>query len=216
MFLDRADDQGRKLIRQTNGVLGATIRDPDIYQVVEGVATFINPDTGKPFTGDNPRAQAQEWCDLYNEELRDTFNTLAKQRQVEIETEMAPAINLLKFMPTYEKLDPVRQQLFDAIVEDYEVYNGEKEHVGYSCDLGAVLKQVNRQVASLQKGRESAGEPAGAAQAPAAAQETPPTGPALDMPTSGSGGTAGAKAPTNLSEALEQMQNAELDKLDKK
>jgi len=205
LFMERTDEQGRKLIRQTDGKLGATINDSDIYRVDEnGVPTFYNPDTGRPFTGDNPRAQAKQWVDGYNEELRDTFNRLAEQRQAEIETEMAPVVELLRFTPTYEKLDPVRQQLFDALIEGYEVYDSDGDHIGYSVDLNRALEQVNRQVASLQASR------AAAAAAPAPSKE--PTGPAIDMPTSGGGNAGGSKEFKSLAEAMEAEQDAQLAK----
>ena len=49
-------------IRNNNGMLGATLDDPDICKRDEdGVPRFYNPETGREFTGDNPRRQAQEW-----------------------------------------------------------------------------------------------------------------------------------------------------------
>lgn len=202
MFLERADDKGRKLIRQSNGQLGATINDPDIYRVdpQTGAAAFFNPDTGKPFTGDNPRAQAKQWVEAYNDELRDTFNRMATERQREIETEMAPVIELLKFTPTYEKLDPVRQQMFDVLIEGYEVYDKAGEHIGYSIDLNRALDQVNRQVAAIK------------ASAPQM-QPKAPTGPALDMPTTSGGSPVGSKEFRSLAEAMEAQQDAQLSKL---
>jgi hypothetical protein len=201
MFADRADAEGRKLIRQTDGRLGATINDSDIYQVDPntGAPTFFNPDTGRPFTGDNPRAQAKQWVDAYNEELRDTFNRLAQDRQVALETEMAPVIELLKFTPTFEKLDPVRQKMLEALIEDYEVLDAKGDHIGYSCDLNQALAQVNKQIASI-KATQAAGTPA-----PAVA-----TGPALDMPTSGSGSTSDRPEPKSLDEAMEWAQDQQL------
>jgi hypothetical protein len=201
MFLERVDEQGHKLIRQTNGQLGATINDSDIYRVdpETGIATFCNPDTGQPFTGDNPRAQAKEWVEGYNDELRDAFNRLAGEHRVEVEQQMAPVIDLLKFTPTYEGLDPVRQKMLDALIEDYEVYDDNNNHIGYSCDLDKALAQVNKQVSAIQASRP----------APA------PTGPAVDMPTTG--GTTGIAATEfkSLSEAMEASQDAQLSKLGK-
>jgi hypothetical protein len=216
MFVDRTDEAGNKLIRQTNGRLGATINDPDIYQVdaSTGAPTFFNPDTGRPFTGDNPRAQAKAWVDAYNEELRDTFNRLAEEKQVALEGEMAPVIELLKFTPTFEKLDPVRQQMLEALIEDYEVLDAKGVHIGYSCDLNKALAQVNKQIESIQ-----------AAQAATHAANTgkeggdpppPTTGPSLDMPNTGSGITGQRPDFKNLSEAMEWQQNQELENARKK
>ena len=204
LFVNRVDEQGNKLIRQTDGRLGATINDPDIYRTDPdtGAPAFYNPDTGKPFTGDNPRAQAKQWVDGYNDELRDTFNRLAENREVELEVEMEPVINLLKFTPTFEKLDPIRQQMLEAIIGDYEVFDSAGDHIGYSCDLDKALAQVNRQIESIQKTR--------ATQVPVVA----PTGPALDMPNSS--GSSGARPEfKSLGEAMEWEQNQQLNKLKK-
>ncbi len=203
MFVERADEKGNKLIRQSNGQLGATINDPDIYRVdpQTGAAAFYNPDTGKPFTGDNPRAQAKQWVDAYNEELRDTFNRLAGQRQQEIQQEMAPVIELLKFTPKYEKLDPVRQQMFDALIEGYEVYDKAGEHIGYSVDLEQVLTTVNKQVAAVQASRQT--------------PPPQPTGPALDMPTMDSPAGSSGKPINSIADAMEALQDQQLSKLKK-
>ena len=206
LFMNRTDDQGNKLIRQTDGRLGATINDSDIYRVDPdtGAPTFYNPDTGKPFTGDNPRAQAKQWVDGYNEELRDTFNRLAEDRETALETEMQPVIDLLKFTPTFEKLDPIRQQMLEAIIGDYEVFDASGDHIGYSCDLDKALAQVNRQIASIQATRATQVAP------------VEPSGPALDMPNSGAG-TSGARPEfKSLGEAIEWDQNQQLEKLRKK
>jgi hypothetical protein len=214
MFAERADEQGNKLIRQTNGRLGATINDPDIYKVDEstGAPSFFNPDTGRPFTGDNPRAQAKQWVDAYNEELRDTFNRLAEERQGQLETEMAPVIELLKFTPTFEKLAPVQQQMLEALIEDYEVRDASGAHIGYSCDLNQALAQVNKQIASIKAAQASAP----AAVAAGVLDEKPPTGPALDMPNSGSG-TSGARPEfKTLGEAMEWEQDQQLANARKK
>ena len=198
LFMERTDDKGNKLIRQSNGQLGATINDPDIYRVGEdGTAAFYNPDTGRPFTGDNPRAQAKQWVDQYNEELRDTFNRLAEQRKVELETEMAPVIDLLRFAPKYESLDPVRQQMFDALIEGYEIYDKQGAHIGYSVDLNAALDRVNKQVAAIQASRPKAA----------------PTGPAVDMPTTGGSAAVTKTEFSSLAEAMEAQQDAALSKL---
>ena len=200
LFLDRADDQGRKLIRQTDGKLGATINDPDIYRVdpQTGAAQFYNPDTGRPFTGDNPRAQAKAWVDAYNEELRETFNNFAESHRAKLEQEAAPVVELLKFMPTYKKLDPVRQQMLDALIEDYEVYDEKGETIGYSVDLNKALAQVNKQVAAIKKN---------------SVPKAPPTGPAVDMRSSGSGNTVTDKDFKSLAAALEATQDEQLRKL---
>lgn len=185
-----------------DGKLGASINDPDIYTKDEdGVPTYINPETGRPFTGDNPRAQAKQWVDDYNAELEQAFNKIAKQRIDELKKENEPIVRTLKFAETYKKLNDVQRDMLDSLIEDYEVKDEEGNAIGYSCDLDKALAQVNRQIAKLTE-RGKALHPK---------QEKPaPTEPALDMPQST--GSSENKPPQfkSLAEAMEWSQNQQL------
>lgn len=182
-----------------DGKLGASINDPDIYTKDEdGVPTYINPETGRPFTGDNPRAQAKQWVDDYNAELEQAFNKIAKQRIDELKKENEPIVRTLKFAETYKKLNDVQRDMLDSLIEDYEVKDEEGNAIGYSCDLDKALAQVNRQIAKLTE-RGKALHPK---------QEKPaPTEPALDMPQST--GSSENKPPQfkSLAEAMSWSQD---------
>ena len=185
-----------------DGKLGASINDPDIYTKDEdGVPTYINPETGRPFTGDNPRAQAKQWVDDYNAELEQAFNKIAKQRIDELKKENEPIVRTLKFAETYKKLNDVQRDMLDSLIEDYEVKDEDGNAIGYSCDLDKALAQVNRQISKLTE-RGKALHPK---------QEKPaPTEPALDMPQST--GSSENKPPQfkSLEEAMEWSQNQQL------
>lgn len=187
-----------------DGKLGASINDPDIYTKDEdGVPTYINPETGRPFTGDNPRAQAKQWVDDYNAELEQAFNKIAKQRIDELKKENEPIVRTLKFAETYKKLNDVQRDMLDSLIEDYEVKDEEDNAIGYSCDLDKALAQVNRQIAKLTE-RGKALHPK---------QEKPaPTEPALDMPQST--GSSENKPPQfkSLAEAMSWSQDQMLKK----
>lgn len=187
-----------------DGKLGASINDPDIYTKDEdGVPTYINPETGRPFTGDNPRAQAKQWVDDYNAELEQAFNKIAKQRIDELKKENEPIVRTLKFAETYKKLNDVQRDMFDSLIEDYEVKDEDGNAIGYSCDLDKALAQVNRQIAKLTE-RGKALHPK---------QEKPaPTEPALDMPQST--GSSENKPPQfkSLAEAMSWSQDQMLKK----
>lgn len=187
-----------------DGKLGASINDPDIYTKDEdGVPTYINPETGRPFTGDNPRAQAKQWVDDYNAELEQAFNKIAKQRIDELKKEKEPIVRTLKFAETYKKLNDVQRDMLDSLIEDYEVKDEEGNAIGYSCDLDKALAQVNRQIAKLTE-RGKALHPK---------QEKPaPTEPALDMPQST--GSSENKPPQfkSLAEAMSWSQDQMLKK----
>lgn len=187
-----------------DGKLGASINDPDIYTKDEdGVPTYINPETGRPFTGDNPRAQAKQWVDDYNAELEQAFNKIAKQRIDELKKENEPIVRTLKFAETYKKLNDVQRDMLDSLIEDYEMKDEEGNAIGYSCDLDKALAQVNRQIAKLTE-RGKALHPK---------QEKPaPTEPALDMPQST--GSSENKPPQfkSLAEAMSWSQDQMLKK----
>lgn len=182
-----------------DGKLGASINDPDIYTKDEdGVPTYINPETGRPFTGDNPRAQAKQWVDDYNAELEQAFNKIAKQRIDELKKESEPIVRTLKFAETYKKLNDVQRDMLDSLIEDYEVKDEDGNAIGYSCDLDKALAQVNRQISKLTE-RGKALHPK---------QEKPaPTEPTLDMPQST--GSSENKPPQfkSLAEAMSWSQD---------
>lgn len=187
-----------------DGKLGASINDPDIYTKDEdGVPIYINPETGRPFTGDNPRAQAKQWVDDYNAELEQAFNKIAQQRIDELKKEKEPIVRTLKFAETYKKLNDVQRDMLDSLIEDYEVKDEDGNAIGYSCDLDKALAQVNRQISKLTE-RGKALHPK---------QEKPaPTEPALDMPQST--GSSENKPPQfkSLAEAMSWSQDQMLKK----
>ena len=202
-FIDRG-------IRHTNGKLGASLNDKDICKRDEdGVPRFYNPDTGREFTGDNPRRQAQEWVDDYNRELADAFNKACQNYEDKLMEAEEPRVRVLEFASTYDGLDPIRRSMFDNIVEDYEIRDGNGEIIGYSCDLDKALAVVNRQVAAIQSYSK--------AHAPAAGEQAA-SGPALDMKSSnGAMDNNGGKPQfKSLAEAMEYQQNKLLDDMRKK
>lgn len=194
----------KKGVRNRNGKLGATIDDPDICKRDEdGVPTFYNPDTGRPFTGDNPRRQAKEWVDDYNSELAQAFNQACQtyvNKVVEVEK---PRMELLQFAPQYDKLDPIRRDMLDSILEDYEVKDADGDVIGYSCDLNKALAAVNRQVAMVQKHAAKT-----SAQQPASNNEPPQKkGPALDIKATGGGDHKDKPEFKSIEEAMEWQQD---------
>lgn len=195
-------------IKHNGNQLGATINDSDIRKVDDdGTVTFYNPETGQPFTGDNPRRQAQEWVEDYNKELADTFNKVVKDRVTQLEAEAKPYIDLLKFAPVAQKLDPVRKALMEAIIEDYEIKDANGETYGYSCDLNQVLTQVNKQIAKIQSS-QSPSQPG------TASLDTPTqTSPVVDMPAGGGASEPGTPQFKSQAEALEYAQDQMLAKL---
>ncbi len=191
--------------RHTNGRLGVTINHPDVCKRDrDGVPRFYNPETGREFTGDNPRRQAQEWVDDYNRELADAFNRTCAEYSQKLMREEGGRLAIIEFAPKYKALDPVRRSMFDSIIEDYEVRDKDDRVVGYTCDLDKALAAVNRQVRVIQSRFSKAG----------AAQPAAPTGPALDQPTTTPAGGQGAKPQfKSIEEAMEWEQDQLLEKM---
>ena len=201
---DIAKEFIKRGVRNTKGVLGATIDDPDICKRDEdGVPHFYNPETGREFTGDNPRREAKQWVDDYNEELAKVFNTTCAQYEKRLKEDSAPQLALRKFAPKYSKLDEIRKGMFNNVVQDYEVKDDAGKVVGYSCDLDKALALVERQISMIQNYAKKQG-----------VQKQQPTGPAVDMKTSSGAMQSGERpAPTSLAEAMERLQDAELEKI---
>lgn len=197
-------------IKHTNGKLGATIEDPDILKYdSDKVPHFYNPDTGREFTGDNPRRQAQEWVDDYNKELAIAFNNSCEEYANKLMQQQNHQLKVLEFAPKYDQLDPVRKTMFDSVIESHEIRSSDGELLGYDCDLDKTLASVDRIVESLQaygKARQAENPSGSANDAPAA------SGPALDMKSS-SGAVNQSKEPTSLAEAMEMLQNRTLENL---
>lgn len=203
----------KNIRHDANNRLGASLNDPDIYRKDEnGVPTFYNPDTGKPFTGDNPRAQARAWVREYNEELKETFNQIAGQKAQELEAQAKPMLDLLEFAPKFERLDPIRQQMLDSLIEDYAIEDASGDVVGYSCDLDKALAQVNRQIKTLQSQAQSTPQSQPQATGGATEEKKPASSPAVDM-KAGAGSQQGKPQFKNIAEAMEWEQDQLLRKM---
>lgn len=185
-------------IRSKNGKLGATIDDSDICKRdSDGVPRFYNPDTGREFSGDNPRRQAQEWVDDYNRELAEVFNEQAHAEATKLAGEVEPQVKVLEFASTYDSLDPIRKGMFDDVIEDYEIHDENGDVIGYKCDLDAALATVNRQVERIQSW----------AKANAPKENKVQSRPAMDMPSHGAGPEDARPSFKNLAEAMEWEQD---------
>lgn len=185
-----------------DGKLGASLNDPDIAKKdADGTIRYYNPETGREFTGPNPRKDAREWCDEYNKELADQFNAACAKVEQQKMKEYEPAINVLKFAPKYDALDDMRRGLLDDILEDYEIKDKDGNLIGYSCDLDAALRAVDRQVARIKSY--------------APAEPKPATGPEVDMKKgSAKGNSDPEKKPKieSIADALGYLQDQEIEK----
>ncbi len=195
-------------VRHNEGRLGASISDPDICKRDrDGVPHFYNPETGREFTGDNPRRQAQEWVDDYNKEVSEVFNKTCAEYSKKLLEQEGGKLAVLEFAPKYKALDPVRRSMFDEVIRDYEITDADGDVVAYSCDLDKALAVVNRQVQVIQR-RWSA---------QMTKPKAEPTGPALDTPsTTGAAANGGRPEFKSIAEAMEWEQDRILEQMRQK
>ena len=127
---------------QRDGIRPITMND--LYQRDQstGRVTYINPDDrSRPFSS---RMEAQQWIDSFNSQLKQEIQTRARAVSRELSKQMAPARRLLAFAPTFDAMDDATREVFDDLVEGYEVRNQQGEVVGYSCDLNRMAERARR------------------------------------------------------------------------
>lgn len=187
-----------------DGIVGATIDDPRICKRDrDGVPHFFNPETGREFTGDNPRAQAQAFVDSYNKELEEKFNQACSQYSQRLASEEAVGLAVLEFAPKYEKMDPVKQGMFDVLVSQFEVKDDSGEVVGYDVDLDSVAARVDQLVETIQSFAPKNEEPQG--------ETVVNSTPALDMKNSVAVAQQQNREPQSVEDALLMIQNQMLE-----
>lgn len=141
---------------QRDGIRPITMND--LYQRDQstGRVTYINPDdSSRPFSS---RMEAQQWIDSFNSQLRQEIQTRARAVSRELSQQMAPARRLLAFAPTFDAMDAQTREVFDDLVEGFEVRNQQGEVVGYTCDLNRMAERARRMAEKYgRKGGGSAG-----------------------------------------------------------
>lgn len=183
---------------QRDGIRPITMND--LYQRDQstGRVTYINPDdSSRPFSS---RMEAQQWIDSFNSQLRQEIQTRARAVSRELSKQMAPARRLLAFAPTFDAMDAQTREVFDDLVEGFEVRNQQGDVVGYTCDLNRMAERARRMAEKY--GRKSGGTGGGAA------RREEQRKPAEDLRSHGSAAARRKdpnREPKDLNEAFEIM-----------
>lgn len=153
----------------------------DIYERREdGTVIFHNPDNPmQPFTS---RVEAQAWVNSMNDQIKEGFVRAAQTEYQELLKQAMPAIRLVEFAPTFDRMDEASKQVFDQLIEPYGVYNNAGHVIGYNCNLPQMANQAiniaknfqgntTRQQQQVQQVQQQESEPAmdmqtGASQSP--------------------------------------------------
>lgn len=181
---------------QRDGIRPITMND--LYQRDQstGRVTYINPDdSSRPFSS---RMEAQQWIDSFNSQLRQEIQARARAVSRELSEQMAPARRLLAFAPTFDAMDAQTREVFDDLVEGFEVRNQQGDVVGYTCDLNRMAERARRMAEKY--GRKSGGN--------GAARREEQRKPAEDLRSHGSASARRKdpnREPKDLNEAFEIM-----------
>ena len=183
---------------QRDGVRPITMNDLYQRDQATGRVTYINPDDrSRPFSS---RMEAQQWIDSFNSQLRQEIQTRARAVSRELSKQMAPARRLLAFAPTFDAMDAQTREVFDDLVEGFEVRNQQGEVVGYTCDLNRMAKRARRMAEKY--GRRGGGTAKARTEKPE--RRTPPE----DLRSHGSAAARrkdSNREPRDLNEAFEIM-----------
>ena len=169
----------------------------DVYErTSDGRVIYHNPDDpNRPFSS---RMEAQSWIDSFNGQVRSEL----KRRAMEIRNEDAgavmPSLRLMDFAPSYDAMDDSVREMFDDLIEGYEVLDSNGRVIGYNCDLDKMAAKAERMAS-----RFSQASPAKRKAKTAKTSENETRQPSVDMRSHGSGGNGKMKRePQTLEEAM--------------
>lgn len=169
----------------------------DLYErTSDGRVIYHNPDDpNRPFSS---RMEAQSWIDSFNGQVRNEL----KRRALEIRNEdvdsILPSLRLMDFAPSYDAMDDAVREMFDDLIEGYEVLDSNGNVIGYNCDLDKMASKAERMASRFSKAKPSKRR---TKTTKTANEET--RQPSLDMRSHGSGGNGKMKRePQTLEEAM--------------
>lgn len=188
------------IARAINEFKDAGIREfqmKDVYErTSDGRVIYHNPDDpNRPFSS---RMEAQSWIDSFNMQVR----TELKRRALEIRNESAnavmPSLRIMDFAPSYDAMDDSVREMFDDLIEGYEVLDSNGNVVGYNCDLDRMAAKAERMASRFSRPKSSKRSARAARPNDAGTRQ-----PSLDMRSHGSGGNGKIKRePQTLEEAM--------------
>lgn len=188
------------IARAINEFKDAGIREfqmKDVYErTSDGRVIYHNPDDpNRPFSS---RMEAQSWIDSFNGQVRNEL----KRRALEIRNEDAgsilPSLRLMDFAPSYDAMDDAVREMFDDLIEGYEVLDSNGNVVGYNCDLDKMASKAERLASRFSKPKPSKRRTKATRTADEETRQ-----PSVDMRSHGSGGNGKMKRePQTLEEAM--------------
>ena len=171
----------------------------DVYQrTQDGRVVYRNPDDpNRPFSS---RMEAQQWIDSFNKQVQDALVKQATEIRDKNAKAAMPALRLLQFAPVYDVMDPSIREVFDDLIEDYEIRNRAGKVIGYSCDLEKMAMKASRLATKYNHHSQSKGK-SGTVKKPG-----PQKSPAMDTKARGSAASASVEGePKTMEEAMKRL-----------
>lgn len=135
---------------QQEGIRPITMNDLYRRDEKTGRVVYQNPDDpSRPFSS---RMEAQQWIDSFNSQLRQEVQAKARELNRELQKQVAPTRNLIRFVPRYQGMSQDAQEILDDLIEGSEVRNARGEVVGYTCDLDAMANRAERMASKYSRG----------------------------------------------------------------
>ena len=192
----QAVEEARAMFRK-DGIREFTM--DDVYQrTQDGRVVYRNPDDpNRPFSS---RMEAQQWIDSFNKQVRDALVRQATEIRDRNAKAAMPALRLLQFAPVYDVMDPAIREVFDDLIEDYEIKNRAGKVVGYSCDLEKMAMKASRLATKYNHHSQSKGKNG------TVKKSGPQKSPAMDARTRGSAPSSSVDGePRTLEEAMRRL-----------
>lgn len=173
----------------------------DIAERRDGRIIYHNPDDpNRPFEN---RMQAQEWIDSINKQINDELLSTAREINGRALKAVTPTVRMLQFAPTYDAMDRQTQDIFDDLIEEFEVKNQRGEVIGYQCNLDAMA----RRAAKLAQ-RYGTKQPSNSKKGPGRPKKQ--KAPATDMRSHGTtSGSGGNEEPKTIEDAMRLLHEME-------
>lgn len=170
----------------------------DLYERDEraGRVVYRNPDDpNRPFSS---RMEAQQWIDSFNSQLMNETKKRAREIGRDINRAIAPTRRLLAFAPKYDAMDDQVREVFDDLIDGYEIRNAQGEVIGYSCNLDKAYARAERMASKYSSRGQATRE---------RKPRREPTQPAIDMRSHGTSrsGDSTPEEPKTLEDAFRIM-----------
>lgn len=185
--------QAREQFRK-NGIREFTMND--LYErSQDGRVIYHNPDDpNRPFSN---RIEAQQWIDSFNGQVKQELQRVASEIMENDAKAAMPAIRLLRFAPTYDAMDAKTREIFDDLIEDYELKNRKGAVIGYNCDLERMAARAQKMATKYNTTPRKSGGSA------TMKKKGPQKQPSMDIRSHGSGSSKKAdREPSTLGEAM--------------